>query len=79
MEEEKNPVKMNHLSAELFSVLADGAEYSCRAICPFLSASLDELRHFSALLFIVLAVGMETHRGISTEVARLHFFPPFFI
>lgn len=67
---------MNHLGAELLSVLADGAEYGCRGICPFLSASLDGLRHFSALLFIVSAVGMETHQGISTEVARLHFFPP---
>lgn len=68
----KNPAKMNHLGAELLSVLADSAEDACRAISPFLSASLDELRHFSALLFIVSTVGMETRQGISTEVARLH-------
>lgn len=65
---------MNPLSPEPLSVLADGAKYARRATCPFLSASLHELRHFSALLFIVLAVGMETHQG--TEVAQLNFFSP---
>lgn len=60
----KNPAKSNHLSAE----------DACRAMSPFLSASLDELRHFSALLFIVSTVGMETRQGNSTEVARLHYF-----
>lgn len=60
-----------------FSVLADGAECCCRGICSFLLASLDDLHHSVALLFIVSAVGMETHRGIYTEVAQFHLSPTF--